>query len=154
MMTILRIVVFGVPAPGGSKKAFVNPRTGRAVIVDDAKRNKPWRESVLWAAREAMQRQGWRKADGCPLRVEAVFSMPRPKGHYGTGRNVGQVRESAPRVPMTKPDATKLWRAAEDALTDSGVWGDDAQVVEQLVTKRYVLRGEQPGVSIRVCRED
>ena len=45
--------VAGVPAPGGSKKAFYNPKIGRAIITEDNKRSKPWRALVSQAAIDA-----------------------------------------------------------------------------------------------------
>lgn len=49
-------------------------------------------------------------------------------------------RPSAPHYPAVKPDATKLVRAVEDALT--GIcWRDDAQIVNQDVRKRYADTG-------------
>lgn len=42
--TRTKFFVAGVPAPGGSKKAFIV--NGRANVTDDCKRNAPWRNSV------------------------------------------------------------------------------------------------------------
>jgi len=42
-MTYRRFFVEGTPITKGSAKAFVNPRTGRAVVVqDNAERQRPW----------------------------------------------------------------------------------------------------------------
>lgn len=131
----------GIPAPGGSKKAFVNPKTKRVVVVDDAKRNGPWRDRVASFARDHLQ--GRPPLSG-PLRVSLDFVVPRPKGHYGTGKNAGKVRDSAPPYPAVKPDALKLARSTEDALTGV-LWIDDAQTVVLTISKRY---GETPGVEV------
>lgn len=133
----------GIPAPGGSKKAFVNPKTKRVVVVDDAKNNKPWRERVASFARDHLK--GRPPLSG-PLCVTLAFTVPRPKGHFGTGRNAGKVRDSAPPYPSVKPDALKLARSTEDALTGV-LWIDDAQTVVLEVTKCY---GEAPGVWVVV----
>jgi hypothetical protein len=37
--------VYGDAKPGGSKKAFAHPQTGRIIVVEDSK-NKPWRQEV------------------------------------------------------------------------------------------------------------
>lgn len=106
--------VFGVPQPGGSKRGFVNPRTGRVVIIEDTKHNKSWRESVLQAAvpfAPSLPLRG-------PLCLYITFLMPRPKGHYRTGRQAHLLRESAPLFHTSKPDATKLLRSTEEALAD------------------------------------
>ena len=132
----------GLPAPGGSKKAFYNKHLGRAIIVDDCKRNASWKNTVKVFAVQAF--------DGAPLsgplELTIEFRMPRPKGHYRTGRNANMLRDSAPAYPTTKPDATKLIRSTEDALTGI-LWGDDAQVVVQHGSKVYA---QTPGAMIVV----
>lgn len=134
----------GVPAPGGSKKAFRHAATNRTVVIDDAKGNRAWRARVALFATEAMK---GRTPFAGPIEAWATFRVVRPKGHYGTGRNAKRLRDAAPAYPTTRPDATKLWRAAEDACTGV-VWFDDSQVVAQHVFK---LWGDQPGVLIEAC---
>ncbi len=138
--------VSGIPAPGGSKTAFRHNKTGKIIVRDSCERNKSWRERVAWTAREEYQREPMKG----PLSILAEFTMPRPKSHYGTGRNAGRVRDCAPSGHTVKPDATKLWRAAEDALTGI-LWADDAQIVKQVVIKQY---GERPGLWIGVEEVD
>lgn len=131
----------GIPQPGGSKKAFFNPKTQRAIIVEDAKKNKPWRATVQAFALDAHQGP---PMEG-PLSLEVVFVMPRPAGHFGSKG----IRRGAPRFPAVRPDATKLLRSTEDSL--SGVlWRDDSQIVKQFVQKVY---GERPGALITVRQE-
>jgi len=120
----------GKPQPGGSKKGFVNPRNGRVVIVEDAKRNKDWRAVVALAATEAMK--GRAPLDG-PLRLVVTFHMPRPKGHFG---KAGKLKPSAPTYSTSRPDSTKLLRSTEDAMSGI-VWRDDAQIVCQVVRRLY-----------------
>jgi Holliday junction resolvase RusA-like endonuclease len=99
---------YGTPAPMGSKR-----HVGRGVMIESSKKVKPWREAVKAAGEGAGP-----TLDG-PLRVVMVFSMPRPK--------------SAPKrvtVPSTMPDLSKLCRATEDAITEVGLWADDARVAQ------------------------
>jgi Holliday junction resolvase RusA-like endonuclease len=134
--------VAGVPAPGGSKRPVRLGGTGRILLVDDAKGNGPWRERVALAARQAYA--GPPLAG--PLAVEFAFVVARPKGHYGSGKNAGRVRPTAPRYPCVKPDALKLARAIEDSLT--GIcYLDDALIVREFISKDY---GDTPGVEITV----
>lgn len=135
-------VVNGLAAPAGSKRGFVNRRTGGVIITDASKRSKPWQARVAAAAAEAMDGP---LLDG-PLELTLVFVLPRPKGHYGSGRNASSVRASAPAFPTVKPDVSKLVRAVEDALTGI-VWRDDAQVIAQHAYKEY---GEQARCMIEV----
>lgn len=133
-MSAFTITVYGRAQPAGSKRAFVNKRTGRAIVVDDAKGTKPWQQQVAGAALDACAGEPI-LLDG-PLVLVARFHLQRPKGHFRTGRNAHLLRDAAPAYPMGKPDTTKLLRAVEDALT-SIVWRDDAQVVYQVASKHY-----------------
>ena len=134
-MTRVEFTVLGRSQPGGSKRpvrAGGKPG-GRILLIEDARRSKPWRALVAAAAREAMA--GHAPLIG-PLLLEVDFYLARPAGHYGSGRNADRVRPAAPRYPAVRPDTTKLLRSLEDALTGS-VWRDDAQVVTQVARKRY-----------------
>lgn len=135
----MRIVVYGNPAPQGSKK-FAGMRGGHGVLVESSKKVKPWRMDVKAAAQEAIERRldelnhhirGWQPYD-IPLSVLMVFTLPKPA--------------SAPKTrtifPMRMPDCSKLVRSTEDALTDAGVWVDDARIVECI--SRKVYPGEDP----------
>lgn len=155
------IVAYGQPAPQGSKNAFRNQHTGRIQQVESSKRVKPWRDDVKAAAERVVAglvRPGedWAPLDG-PLAVRMVFTVARPAGHYGTGRNTGTVRASAPHRPAGTPDLSKLARSTEDALTAAGLWRDDARVVEYGRLAK-VYSGEdrdaldRPGVRITVER--
>lgn len=125
------IIVFGDPAPQGSKKFVgVAKGTGRGILVESSKRVKPWRQDVVTAAREAMT--GFTMFDG-PLRVKMVFTLPKPS--------------SAPKRrrtwPNKKPDVSKLARSTEDALVTAGAIRDDARIVEYGRLAK-VFPGEDP----------
>jgi Holliday junction resolvase RusA-like endonuclease len=132
----LSFTVLGEPAPAGSKRAFMNKHTGRISVTDASKRSKPWQAEVKSAAIEAIDAV---PLDGLltgPLTVEFTFFKPRPKNHYGSGKNSGVLKLSAPEFPTTRPDALKLARAVEDALSGV-VYRDDAQIVTETLRKRY-----------------
>jgi Holliday junction resolvase RusA-like endonuclease len=130
---MIEFTVLGRAQPAGSKRQVLNRKTGQTFVVDDNPRSKPWQELVASAAAAALD--GARALEG-PLLLEVDFYLARPPGHYGTGRNAGNVKDSAPAFPAVRPDATKLLRGLEDALTGL-VWRDDAQVVTQTARKRY-----------------
>lgn len=137
----------GVPAPQGSKT-----HVGGGRLIESSRQVGPWREIVRQAALEAMA--GRPPIDG-PVYLVELFALPRPKSHYGTGRNAGQVKRGAPALPPTRPDLDKLARAVGDALT--GVcYRDDAQVVNLCAAKHYVTPSgtlSVPGVQIRLHGE-
>ena len=126
-MTSHTFTVFGVPAPQGSKR-----HVGNGILVESSEKVKPWREAVKWAAYQA----------GIPplsaaVEVQLTFYLQRPRGHYGTGRNVKVLKPSAPLYPAVRPDLDKLGRSTLDGLTDSGVIGDDSRVIALELTKWY-----------------
>jgi Holliday junction resolvase RusA-like endonuclease len=86
---------------------------------------------------------------GGPLHVGVTFSMPRPKGHYGSGRNADKVKASAPPYPVGRPDLDNLVKAVLDALRGIA-WGDDTQVVSLRARKTWAE--PSPGAVI-VVRE-
>jgi len=150
-MNQLDFVVYGEPAPQGSKNAFSNhyqnakfcakcKHTHLVSIsqVESSKAVKPWRAAVTEAAKTAVFSAGQESfpLDGALL-LRAVFSLARPKSHYRTGKYAHLLRDDAPARPISKPDSSKLLRSTEDALTDAGVWLDDCLVVETAVSLVY-----------------
>ena len=127
------IHVASKPATAGSKRAFHSKKTGKTWITDDCTRGKEWRATVRAAAEK--QRITRELYDG-PLLLHVDFTLRRPKSHYRTGKFSEMLKLGALKWPTKKPDATKLLRAIEDALTGV-LWVDDAQIVTQLVTKSY-----------------
>lgn len=139
---IVSFFVPGIPAPGGSKRHFLNRKNGKVIITDDCARNKDWRAVVAWTAK----RYCTEPLSG-PLEVEVEFLLPRSKSHWRGGDPAKGLKPKAPRHPITRPDGTKLWRAAEDSLKGIA-WMDDSQVVIQRVQKAYGV----PGMNIRISR--
>lgn len=142
----MTITVYGTPAPQGSKR-FLGVRGGKGIMVESSKSVKPWREAVKCAALidcglNDVNRSGPR-VEG-PVNVHMVFTVPKPK--------------SAPKRyrtwPDRKPDLSKLVRSTEDALTDAGVWEDDARIVRCVASKVYPGEGTDalhiPGAVIRI----
>jgi Holliday junction resolvase RusA-like endonuclease len=132
----ISFTVYGEAKPAGSKRVFVNPKTGKPIVTDDAgKGGKAWRQEVAGAAEKAMFEAGLRPLAG-PIALLLTFYRPRPRSHYGTGKNAEVLKPSAPAYPTTRPDTLKLARAVEDALT-SIVYRDDAQIVDGYQHKRF-----------------
>lgn len=149
------IVVRGIPGPQGSKRHVGNGR-----MVESSKKVAPWRDAVRMeaAAARVVIYRNFAPFDG-PLWVDMVFTVVRPGAHYRTGRNAHLLRDNAPARPSRTPDLSKLARATEDALTDAGIWSDDARVVEYHRLAK-VFAGEDrdaldsPGVVIRIYTEE
>lgn len=154
---MIEFFVPGAAVAGGSKRGFpIRGRDGRThVNVTDASgpRGREWRAAIRLAAAGALGRahgvyDGSWSGDG-PLRLTLWFYVARPKGHTGKRG----LRRGAPAFPTTRPDATKLTRAVEDACTGI-LWGDDAQIVDQDVHKLYADGGLPIGVRVRVAALD
>lgn len=144
---VCSLVVLGVPAPQGSKKAFVHRSTGRAVVVESSKKRlRTWRSDIVdevLRRRPEFQLAGFRLPITGPIGVSMVFCTARPRSHYRTGRNAKLLRDDAPLRPTSRPDLSHLIRAVEDALTDAGLIKDDALIVEYRNTRK-VFCGEDP----------
>lgn len=141
---MIEFFVPGQPATQGSKTAFVNRFTGKANIVDSCKRNKPWRSDVKMIAMSEMK---GRKPLTGPVCVNLVFFLLRPLSHLRGGHRDGELKATAPRHHIQKPDTVKLARAVEDAL--KGVcWLDDSQICIETISKHW--HADAPGVSVQI----
>lgn len=135
----LTVFVAGQPAPQGSKRGFVNKKTGKVAMVEMSKTVKPWREDVRAGLLDDTGRARAR-FDGA-VRVHLEFVMPRPKTMPKT--------KATP--PHTKqPDVDKLVRSTLDAITSAGVLIDDRHVVDVHATKRTAELAEQHGCHITI----
>lgn len=138
----MRFVVRGKPEPAGSKRGFVV--AGHVNIVDANKKAKPWQVEVKAAAIEAAKSVGLLPYEG-PVIAHFEFEYRRPASHYNSkGRLNALGRRTIHKI--TKPDTLKLARAIEDALTGI-VYRDDAQIVRELIEKRY---GQENRVVIEI----
>lgn len=140
----------GTPAPQGSKNSTAlkdksGAYTGKVNVYESSKKLKPWRKIVAAAARKARGAT----LDG-PVILTIEFRIQRPKGHYGTGRNAGKLKPSAPAYHLKKPDVDKLERGILDALTMAKVYGDDSQVVTVTSFKTFDDHGA-PGATVHVA---
>lgn len=172
-MTSIRFFASGTPQPAGSKKAFVMRTAAaeflkgatpqsirtmainlldlllkpeklcRAIVTDDNPKGEAWKKIVAASAR--MVHTGAPLSG--PLQMDVTFTIERPQGHFGTGKNAGTIKDSAPEHHITRPDTTKLLRCLEDALT-SICYHDDGQIVLQIIRKEY---GPKPGALVEIA---
>lgn len=136
----LEFRVYGLPAPQGSKR-----HVGKGVMVESSKKVKPWRQDVVAAAIAAVEADTAFDPFTGPVAVRITFYFPRPKYHFGTGRNAGVLKAGAPVWVATKPDTDKLERSTFDALSTAGVWRDDSLAAKTSAEKRY---SDQPGALV------
>ena len=117
------------------KKAFVIPKTNRAIVVDANPKTKPWEVLIKHVAggAENVPEEPWRGPVGLAVRLWMPRPVSVPKERLG--------------YPTTRPDALKLCRAIEDALSHI-IYHDDCNVVDLHIQKRY----GPPGVDVAVWR--
>ena len=142
---MIEIRVLGVAAPQGSK---ISTRWG---MRESSSRVKPWRHSVSYAC--ADQYKG--PVIDQPVTMEIEFVLPRAKGHYGTGRNAGKLKASAPAhcTSALWGDLDKLARSTLDGCavrTGGTLIADDRLVVQLSLCKRYAELNEPAGALVRL----
>lgn len=144
---LARTVVPGVPRPQGK---IITRRHGLRGIGHHPRHVTDHRDKVGWAIRRAwsehVKGHGPLRFDAA-IRLELIFTFPRPKSHFGTGRNTDQLKAWAPSQHTQTPDVDKLSRLVCDALEGTKLIRNDSQVCELSATKRWAA---QPSTTIHV----
>ena len=70
------------------------------------------------------------------IEVELEFIMPRPKSHFGTGRNDGRLKPSVPTHHLHTPDLDNLVKFVLDAMNGK-FYVDDAQIISIACKKTF-----------------
>lgn len=135
----------GLPKGQPRPRAFVFK--GRARVYD-AGTAEGWKSCVAEAARPFI---------GCavnePVSISCVFMLPRPKSHYGTGKNAGVLRPDAPGYHTGKPDLDNYEKAVWDTLVIIGLLHDDSLIVQNSSAKVYAS-GNRTGALIEIASAD
>ena len=134
MSTHIDTFIPGTPVSQPRPRATIR---GRHAGIYNPKTADAWKAQIVTCIRPCLSAV----IEG-PLKVVMVFRLPRPKGHYRTGRNAGKMKENAPLWHEKKPDFDNLVKASMDAITNAGAWRDDSQVALALVCKVYVAPNE------------
>ena len=151
-MTLFGVIAFRVYGdPKGEPRAKAYRRGDKAGIYQP-KVADGWREAI---GLEAKQHRPPEPIQG-PVRVDLIIIVRRPGGHEATGRNAGKLKKSAPVFYHTAGhgpyggDRDNFEKAILDVLTQVGFWGDDGQVADGLIRKRWARVNEPPGAVIRI----
>ena len=130
----LTVVVHGRPAPQGSKRYAGHRRnaaSGRvsAVLVEQSKRVKPWRNLVTRAVLDTMLDAAQDEPLDGPLEADITFTVLKPA--------------SAPKRRKTWPttrhsgDLDKLLRSTFDGIADAEAIADDSRIIRVTATKTF-----------------
>ncbi len=130
----------GLPKGQPRPKACIR---GKHAGVYDPGTAEDWKTIVRYAAHAKRPE----KPFAGPLQVTLAFQFPRPKGHFGTGKNAGKLKDGLSDHHTSKPDIDNCAKAVLDALAHMGVWGDDAQISILVLAKRY---DSKPGCHVRI----
>ena len=93
---------------------------------------------LVWKAQVVLAASAYRQRFDVPVMLEAEFYLPRPK------------TRKQDEYCQTKPDIDNLLKSTMDALSQAGVWRDDAQVVAVVASKRYESANHGIGAVIKV----
>lgn len=130
----------------GEPQALARARIGRSrdgrPMNFDPKQNKIGKSAVIaaWRELEVVRLEG-------ALDLDLVCRFTRPKGHYGTGKNAGVLKDSAPTWVTKRPDVDNLVKLVCDAL-NGWAYHDDSQVVSASVLKVYADEGPHTVVTL------
>lgn len=138
-----------VPAKGFKHTARVYP----VATIGKGPKKRPhpivkWEELIVAEVKNHTRCRGLSSA----LVIERAFRFRRPGDHWGTGKNTGKLRKSAPPHHIVKPDIDNLDKPALDCLKAAGVIKDDCIVVGGEPHKRYCGYQEVPGLTITIWK--
>ena len=126
-MTEINLTILGKPIPlsrtghgqfGG--KYFSAPTSRQIGLVVDA-----WERAG-----------GIRFPDDSPLHLTCTFCYERPKSHFGTGRNAGKLKDSAPSFPIGPADVDNLVKLLMESL-QGNAFRNDSRIVRVSASKVY-----------------
>lgn len=124
----------------GDPIAQQRPRVTRFVTYSPQAREK-----------EVFQLQIQSKAPKIPsedaLNVAMTFFFKRPKSHYGTGRNSGKLKQSAPKWHTKAKDLDNIAKFYMDAMNKI-IYKDDGQIVTLSLEKCYTKNQAKTLISL------
>jgi Holliday junction resolvase RusA-like endonuclease len=142
---ILDFFVQGKPEPQARPRAFTNKAKNGKTFSKVVSPTTEWKETVKFHANKQRKKHGtFKKA----LKVSITFTFMRPKSHFGTGRNAGILKNSAPKWHTIRPDHENLSKAVLDAMVDVGLLSDDSIVCVCHVEKIYTMWKSSQGAKI------
>lgn len=100
----------------------------------DPRSAEEWRNAVAKAVGDCVD-----EFFDCPIELTLLFYFPRPKSHYGTGKNSELLKDAAPKYHTQKPDLDNMCKAVMDSL-NMVLYRDDSQVIQVNAQKLWAPR--------------
>lgn len=137
------LTILGSPKSQGRHRTYTKGRDGRplpyAVRVNPSAKDKKNLKLIV-------QERAPEKPLDCPLKLKVLFYFPYRKSDYGTGKNKGRLKGSAPVWHTVRPDCDNCVKLILDAF--SGIfWRDDTLISMLEVQKKY---SERPRTEIYI----
>ena len=127
------LIIFVAGIPKGQPRVKARRFGNRAAVYDPGTAEE-WKGLVRMETAAK-----WDKAPFAgPVELGLHFVFGRPKAHL---RKDGTEKHWAPVHHTSRPDSDNLAKAVMDALTNLGLWKDDAQIARLVVSKKYTVGG-------------
>lgn len=140
---------FKVPGPPKGKaraRTFYNPKLGRMQSITPEGTvlyENLIKTSYVQQAKEN-RFEGYFNKEPIHMYIEAVFEIPK-----STSKKRCLLMEAREELPCKKPDADNIAKVICDAL-NKVAYGDDTQICELEVHKRYTEQNEEAGVLVGI----
>lgn len=144
---MIQLVINGQPQALKRHRTYQN-KVGNKFITRRVDPSEDDKEIMLWKCIAANKPD--KPIEG-PISLIVTFYMRRPKNHYGTGKNAGILKESAPRPVSIRPDLDNLIKFVCDAL--NGVYFKDDSQIFNLSAKKLYTDGT-PRTEIVIMNEE
>ena len=141
MSYLNNIKIITIPGvPDVKMRPRFNKRTGHAYDPNTGSKEASIQKATV---------EGETRVFTLPLTVTYLFVFPRPKSHYGSGKNASVLKPSAPRHCTNVKDLDNLEKFYADSFNFIH-YEDDRQIVTSMATKRWARLGEQPFVRMSI----
>lgn len=141
-MKAVRLFIPCIPVP--QSRARMTTKNGHTFMYDSPK-SKKYKEFIAESVKASARSQLFSDAvSSDAVSMVLAFRMPRPKSHYGTGKNKHTLKVKAPFWHTGKPDLDNLVKSVKDAL-EGVCYQNDSQVCVEKSKKFY---DAMPGLEI------
>tara|TARA_R110002110_G_scaffold136051_1_gene320644 strand:- start:80 stop:523 length:444 start_codon:yes stop_codon:yes gene_type:complete len=89
-----------------------------------------------------------------PITMEVVCAFPRPKSHYGTGKNEGKLKEKAAPDFFQKPDLDNCLKFVMDALQINSIWYKDDCIINKATIDKIWADDCEPGTYVKIIKKE